>query len=76
VEKLSFGVNNIDQLQSLLDEYSQNLESLYQMEEFYGDEAIKIAISNTRMVVETCKLYKQSILETQEIQMGQEEQIE
>lgn len=62
VRQLSFGVNYTQQLQGLLEEYSSNLESMLDMEVYYGDETITSAVKNTRMVIETCKMYEKSVL--------------
>jgi hypothetical protein len=66
VQKLSYGVDNVDQLQELLNEYCSGMESVYELQEYYGDETIKSAIANTRMVLEACKVYKKTILEEEE----------
>jgi hypothetical protein len=64
VEKLTYGVNNVDELQNLLNEYANSLSGMLDMETYYGDETMASAVRNTKMVVETCKVYKNSILET------------
>jgi hypothetical protein len=64
VEKLTYGVKNVDELQNLLDEYANSLSGMLDMETYYGDETMASAVRNTKMVVETCKVYKNSILET------------
>jgi hypothetical protein len=69
VQKLSYGVDNIDQLQELLNEYSSGLENVYELQEYYGDDTIKAAIANTKIVIEACKAYKNTIIEKE----GQEE---
>jgi len=48
----------------LLDQYAESLQSIYKMEEFYGEEILKKAIQETRFVEEACKEYKK-ILETE-----------
>ncbi len=59
------GVQNIDELNRLLLEYSSTLESLYVLEEYYDNDEIKVAISNTKLIVEACRVYKDSIIEKQ-----------
>lgn len=66
VKNLWFGINNVDSLQNLLNEYADSMQSLYELEQFYGDETIKTAISNTKMVVEACRVYKETIIDKQE----------
>ena len=48
----------------MLGQYAEALESIYKMEEFYGEETIKKAINQTRFVQEACEEYKK-ILETE-----------
>lgn len=62
IRQLSFGVTYTQQLQGLLEEYSSSLEGMLEMEMYYGDETIIAAVKNTRMVIETCKMYEKSIL--------------
>lgn len=62
VKNLWNGVNNIDELQNLLLDYSNSLESLYQLEQLYEDENIKVAIANTKLMIEACRVYKSTIL--------------
>jgi hypothetical protein len=66
VQNLYYGVNNIDELQKLLNEYASLLEPLLTMENYYNDPAITSAITNTKMVAEACKVYKNSIIESQD----------
>lgn len=66
VENLSYGISNIEELQKLLNEYASLLEPLLTMENYYNDPAITSAIANTKMVVEACKVYKNSIIESQD----------
>lgn len=66
VKNLRFGVENVDEFQKLLDEYSAGLENVVQMQEYYADETIMVAIKNTKLVIEACKTYKKSILDSEE----------
>lgn len=74
IQNLQFGVNNVDELQKLLNEYVVLLEPVANMENYYADPVIVSTISNTKMVIEACKVYKNSILqsENEEIQENQE----
>ena len=47
----------------LLSQYAESLQSIYKLEEFYGEEIIKKAVTQTRFVQEACEEYKK-ILET------------
>jgi hypothetical protein len=62
VSKLWLSVQGIDQLQELLEEYNNSLAAIYQLEELYGEEAIKSTIANTKMVAEACKFFKTSVV--------------
>lgn len=66
VNNLKDGVKNVDELQSLLSEYSDSLESVLELEQFYGEQAIVAAVGNTKMVIEACKFYKNSILNSED----------
>lgn len=66
VGNLRNGVKNIDELQELLEEYSSSLEEMSKLDEYYGDTTISGAVKNTKMVVEACKFYKNSVLEIEE----------
>jgi len=48
----------------LLSQYAESLQSIYKLEEFYGEEIIKKAVTQTRFVQEACEEYKK-ILETE-----------
>lgn len=64
VQNLYYGVNNIDELQKLLEEYANLLEGLEKMENYYGDPALTSAINNTKIIIQVCKTYKNSIIES------------
>lgn len=74
IQNLYYGVKNVDEMQKLLSEYAALLEPLLTLENYYGDPAITSAITNTKLVVDACKAYKNSIIESQdeEIQENQE----
>lgn len=63
LQNLRFGINNIDELQKLLNEYSSLLQPLANMENYYGDPAIDSAVANTKLVIEACKVFKKTIIE-------------
>jgi len=64
VQNLYYGVNNADEMQKLLNEYYDLLEPLATLENYYGEPAITSAIANTKLVMEACKTYKNSIIES------------
>ena len=51
LKRLVFFAENIDNLREEVEEYSVHLESLYEMEMFYGDETIKGMIDHTKHVL-------------------------
>jgi hypothetical protein len=63
IVNLKYAFNNVDEMQNLLNEYSDLLEPLANMENYYGDPALASAIANTKLVIQTCKVYKKTILE-------------
>lgn len=77
IKNLYYGINNVDELQKLLNEYVVLLEPILNMENYYGDPIITSTIANTKMVVEACGVYKNSILENydEENQKEQKEDI-
>jgi hypothetical protein len=74
VKNLYYGVKNVDEMQKLLSEYSSLLEPLLTMENYYGDPAITSAITNTKLVVDVCKTYKKSIIESQDEEIKETEE--
>lgn len=65
VKNLSAGVEGLDDLQQLLDEYASLLSGMAELEQYYGDETVVGAVKNTKMVIEACKFYKKSVLNTE-----------
>lgn len=63
VQNLYYGVNNIDEMQKLLNEYASLLEPIATMENYYGDPAITSAVANTKLVVDACRVYKKTMIE-------------
>lgn len=63
IQNLYYGVNNVDEMQKLLEEYATLLEPLANMENYYGEPALSSAIANTKLVIQTCKVYKKALLE-------------
>ncbi len=74
VQNLYYGINNVDELQKLLNEYCILLEQLANIENYYGDPAITSAIANTKMVIEACKGYKNSIIESENEEENKKEE--
>lgn len=56
--------NNFTQM---LKDYSDSLESIYKLEELYGEEILKKAISDTKFVVQACEEFKE-ILEKETVE--------
>ena len=66
VKNLWYGVKNVEELDKLLNEYAASLQSLYDLEQYYGDDTIRVAIENTKLIVDACRVYKESIIQKQE----------
>ena len=65
IKNLWYGFNNADELQKLLLEYAASLEDLQSVQN-YSDETIDIAIGNTKLIAEACRVYKDSIIDKQD----------
>ncbi len=63
IANLNYAFNNVDEMQKLLNEYSDLLQPLATLENYYGEPAITSAIANTKLVIQACKVYKNTILE-------------
>ena len=57
------GVKGVEEFQGMLQEYVDSLESMLQLDQYYGDDAATTAVKNTKLVVEACKSFKKVILE-------------
>ena len=75
VQNLYFGVNNIEEMQKLLDEYATLLEPLATMENYYADPALTSAIANTKLVVEACRVYKKTLIQNYEEENQEEDEV-
>ena len=75
VKKFVFLSENIDDLFYSLDEYSQHLEALYEMETYYGDETLEKLIRHSKCIVENVQYFKDvySIEEEDEQEEKEEE---
>jgi hypothetical protein len=76
IKNLNFGVSNVDEFQKMLEEYVETLAAVTEMEKFYADETLTIVGNNTRMVIAACKVYKKSILDSDEDDLKQEQNLE
>ena len=65
-DQLKFAVTNVEQYQNLLDQYQKSLEAVYKLDEYYGDDTMKVLISHTKMVADACKAFRYSIIDTGE----------
>ncbi len=73
LQNLYYGVNNVDELQKLLNEYIALLQPLLQMENYYGDPALASAITNTKIIIDACSVYKNSIIESENEEIQEKE---
>ena len=75
LNKFVFLSENIDDLFYNLNSFSQHLESLYQLETYYGDATLEALISHSRSVVEDVNKFKDVYsLEEVEENDGEEEE--
>jgi len=66
IKNLNVGIDGVTQFQELLEQYAENLTSMFELEQYYGDETVAAAIKNTKMVIEASKFYKKSIIGEEE----------
>jgi len=58
VGDLLFVSDNIGDMVGLIKEYHEHLESLYEMEMFYGDSTLKGLIDHTGFILEEIKVFE------------------
>jgi len=63
INNLLYGVKNVDEMQKLFEEYITLIQPLATMENYYNDPAITSAINNTNVIIEACKMYKNTMIE-------------
>jgi len=59
VQNLFFVSDNIGDVVGLVKEYHEHLESLYEMEMFYGDSTLKGLIDHTSFILEEIKAFEE-----------------
>lgn len=65
IKKYLFDVETVDKFTEMLEQYATALNSLYKVEELYGDENIKKAINQTNFVIEACREFRGSFVESE-----------
>lgn len=63
IKNLLYGVKNVDEMQKLFDEYVTLIQPLATMENYYNEPAITSAINNTNVIIEACKMYKNTMID-------------
>jgi len=58
LSKLWFIAQNIGDLVDILSNYQQHLKTIYEMEDYYGDENIKFLMSHTTSLLELLEEYE------------------
>ena len=61
LQKYWFDIQARERFTEMLGQYADSLDSLYKLEELYGEEIIKKAIIQTQFVIEACKEFKEGI---------------
>lgn len=74
IQILSYGIENVEELQKLLNEYAGLLEPIATMENYYGDPAITAAVANTKLVIEACNIYKKTLIRNYDEEDEEEQQ--
>ncbi len=65
-DQFKFAVKNVDVFQQLLDDYLNSLKAVEQLDDYYGDDTIKLVIQHTDMVAESCRGFKSSMIDNGE----------
>lgn len=60
IKNYLFNALIVDKFKEMLENYSNSLQSIYKLEEIYGDETIKKAINETKFVIDACEEFKGS----------------
>jgi len=78
LSKLFFIAENLGDLVDLLDNYRVHLKTLFELEDYYGDENIKFVLSHTTSLLEVLEEYEDiySIVEEPEEAIEQPEETE
>lgn len=61
LKKYWFDVEAREKFSEMLGQYEESLKSLYKLEELYGEETIKKAITQTKFVIDACKEFQEAI---------------
>lgn len=59
LKRLLYVSDNLAALNELIEEYQAHLESLYDLEMYYGDQTLKELIRHTKYVIESLDSYKE-----------------
>jgi len=58
LSRLLFVSENIGDLVDMVETYSEQLKSVYELEQYYGDETVKLLIAHTNSLLEMLKGYE------------------
>jgi hypothetical protein len=82
LSRLFFVAENIGDLVDLIDNYKNHLRTLYELEQYYGDENIKFVLSHTTSLLEVLEEYEEIYMiveeseEQEELEENEEEDAE
>jgi len=66
--------DNVDKTSGILNEFADHLESLYDLETYYGDESLKSLIRHSREILEEVKGFETVISLIKEAEEGLDEE--
>lgn len=82
LSRLFFVAENIGDLVDLIENYKNHLRTLYELEQYYGDENIKFVLSHTTSLLEVLEEYEEIYMiveeseEQEELEENEEEDAE
>jgi hypothetical protein len=74
--RLTWFSENINDLEQIIKIYSNNLERVYELEQFYGDQEIKTLVAHTVSLLDVLEEYKEVALATEPIEYLEEDESE
>ena len=76
LKKLYFVSNNINDLVDMINNYSAHLESVYNLENYYGDQTLQVLLDHSKEISEELKAYEKIYGMIEETEEEIDEEIE